>query len=96
MDLFALVPEDDIVPFDTQDDQDDRSILCNSTQSLSNGYNEVLDGEAPPAVREYHQNRYVAIDRFQRQPINLIPRLTWCKNRETSIEESEPLALSEY
>jgi hypothetical protein len=91
MDLFALVPEDDIVPYDTQDD---RSILCNGTQSLGNGYNEVLDWGPPPAVREYYQNRYVAIDRFQRQPINLIPRLTWCKNRDTSIE-SEPVASSE-
>jgi hypothetical protein len=79
MDLFALVPEDDIVPHDTQDNQDDRSILCNGTQSLGKGYNEVLDWGPPPAVREYHQNRYVAIDRCQRQPINLIPRLTWCK-----------------
>jgi hypothetical protein len=92
MDLFALVPEDDIIPYDTQGD---RSILCNGTQSLGNGYNEVLDWGTPPAVKEYHQNRYVAIDRFQRQPINLTARLTWCKNRETSIEESEPLASSE-
>lgn len=67
MDLFALVPEDDTVPYDFQDDQDDHSILCNGTQSLRNKYNYVPDWGHPQAVGEYHQNRYVAIDRYQHQ-----------------------------
>ena len=54
MDQFALVPEDDIVPYDTQDN---RSILCNGTQSLGNEYNEVLDWGPPLAVKGYYQNR---------------------------------------
>jgi hypothetical protein len=73
MDPSALVPDDDIVSYNTQDDKDNCSILCNGTQSLGNGYNEVLDGGLPPAIREYHQNRYITIDRFHLQPINLVP-----------------------
>lgn len=67
MDPFSVESNDDTDQYDTPDDEDG-DILCGGMQSLGIEYNYVSDWKPPHAIREYHQNWYVAAHYFQPQP----------------------------
>jgi hypothetical protein len=63
MDPFDSEYVVDSIQYDTPD-EDDRGILCDSRQSLGLEYNYVPDWRPPHAIREYHQNWFVIVNRF--------------------------------